>query len=56
MAGTREQGHGALSRKLGKGRRRRLLENEYSINLPARYQLKDKMRNSWINILTLSVE
>lgn len=29
----------------------RLLENEYSINLPARYQLKDKMRSSWINII-----
>lgn len=29
----------------------RLLENEYSINLPARYQLKDKKRNSWINII-----
>lgn len=29
----------------------RLLENEYSINLPARYRLKDKMRNSWINII-----
>ena len=29
----------------------RLLENEYSINLPARYQLKDKIRNSWINII-----
>lgn len=29
----------------------RLLENEYSINLPARYQLKDKVRNSWINII-----
>jgi hypothetical protein len=29
----------------------RLLENEYSINLPARYQLKDKLRNSWINII-----
>ena len=29
----------------------RLLENEYSINLPARYQLKDKMRTSWINII-----
>ena len=29
----------------------RLLENEYSINLPARYQLKDKTRNSWINII-----
>lgn len=29
----------------------RLLENEYSINLPAQYQLKDKMRKSWINII-----
>ncbi len=29
----------------------RLLENEYSINLPARYFLKDKIRNSWINII-----
>lgn len=29
----------------------RLLENEYSINLPARYQLKNKVRNSWINII-----
>ncbi|MNS10402.1 Type IV secretory system Conjugative DNA transfer [compost metagenome] len=29
----------------------RLLENEYSINLPARYYLKDKVRNSWINII-----
>ena len=29
----------------------RLLENEYSINLPARYHLKDKTRNSWINII-----
>ena len=29
----------------------RLLENEYSINLPACYQLKDKKRNSWINII-----
>jgi hypothetical protein len=29
----------------------RLLENEYSINLPARYHLKDKIRNSWINII-----
>ncbi len=28
----------------------RLLENEYSINLPARYQLKNKVRKSWINI------
>lgn len=29
----------------------RLLENEYSINLPAQYQLKNKKRNSWINII-----
>ncbi|MFL9829770.1 conjugal transfer protein MobC [Flavobacterium sp. ST-87] len=29
----------------------RLLENEYSINLPTRYYLKDKVRNSWINII-----
>jgi len=29
----------------------RLLENEFSINLPARYHLKDKVRNSWINII-----
>lgn len=29
----------------------RLIENEYSINLPARYHLKDKIRNSWINII-----
>ena len=29
----------------------RLLENEYSINLPARYHLKDKVRNCWINII-----
>lgn len=29
----------------------RLLKNEYSINLPARYQLKNKVRNSWINII-----
>ena len=29
----------------------RLLENEYSINLPARYYLKDKLRNSWVNII-----
>lgn len=27
----------------------RLLENEYSINLPAKYRLKNKIRNSWIN-------
>jgi hypothetical protein len=29
----------------------RLLENEYSINLPAKYRLKNKLRNSWINII-----
>ncbi|MGJ1382832.1 conjugal transfer protein MobC [Sphingobacterium siyangense] len=29
----------------------RLMENEYSINLPARYYLKDKLRQSWINII-----
>jgi len=29
----------------------RFLENEYSINLPAQYQLKDKQRKSWINII-----
>lgn len=29
----------------------RRLENEYSINLPARYRLKSKVKNSWINII-----
>lgn len=29
----------------------RLLNNAYSINLPARYQLKKKIRKSWINII-----
>ena len=29
----------------------RLLENEFSINLPAKYRLKDKVRDSWINII-----
>ncbi|WP_295719964.1 conjugal transfer protein MobC [Mucilaginibacter sp.] len=29
----------------------RLLENECSINLPARYKLKGKVRNSWINVI-----
>lgn len=29
----------------------RLIENEYSVNLPARYHLKNKVRNSWINII-----
>ncbi|EHQ24608.1 conjugal transfer protein MobC [Mucilaginibacter paludis] len=28
-----------------------LLENDYSINLPARYTLKNKIRSSWINII-----
>jgi hypothetical protein len=29
----------------------RLLDNEYSINLPARYNLKGRYRKSWINII-----
>lgn len=29
----------------------RLLSNEYSINLPARYNLKNRVRKSWINII-----
>lgn len=29
----------------------RKLENEYSINLPAQYRLKGKIRRSWINII-----
>ncbi|GAA3976384.1 conjugal transfer protein MobC [Mucilaginibacter dorajii] len=29
----------------------RLLENEYSVNLPAKYKLKDKVRDSWINVI-----
>jgi hypothetical protein len=29
----------------------RLLENEYSINLPAKYNLKGEIRNSWINVI-----
>ena len=29
----------------------RLLSNEYSINLPARYYLKGRIRRSWINII-----
>ena len=29
----------------------RLLENEYSVNLPAKYHLKDKIRDSWINFI-----
>ncbi|MEO7984723.1 MAG: YWFCY domain-containing protein, partial [Bacteroidota bacterium] len=29
----------------------KLLDNEYSINLPAQYNLKGKARKSWINII-----
>lgn len=29
----------------------RLLSNEYSINLPAKYNLKGRYRKSWINII-----
>jgi pantothenate kinase-related protein Tda10 len=29
----------------------RLLQNEYSINLRAQYNLKGKVRRSWINII-----
>ncbi len=29
----------------------RLIENEYSVNLPARYNLKGKLRKCWINII-----
>jgi hypothetical protein len=29
----------------------RLLQNEYSINLPAQYNLQGKIRNNWINII-----
>jgi len=29
----------------------RLLQNEYSINLPAKYNLKGEIRNSWINVI-----
>ncbi|SEK25056.1 conjugal transfer protein MobC [Parapedobacter koreensis] len=29
----------------------RLLQNEYSINLPAKYNLKGKLRDSWINFI-----
>jgi len=29
----------------------RLLENEYSVNLPAKYWLKGKLRDSWINVI-----
>lgn len=30
----------------------RLLENEYSVNLPAQYKLKSKIRKSFINVIT----
>ncbi|MEQ7801330.1 conjugal transfer protein MobC [Pedobacter sp. ASV1-7] len=29
----------------------RLLENEYSVNLPTRYRLKGAVRNGWINVV-----
>lgn len=29
----------------------RYLHNEYSINLPATYRLKEKKRNSWVNVI-----
>ena len=29
----------------------RLLNNEFSVNLPAKYHLKGKVRNSWVNII-----
>lgn len=28
-----------------------LIENEFSLNFPARYQLKNKIRSSWINVV-----
>ncbi|WP_426582684.1 YWFCY domain-containing protein [Mucilaginibacter sp. R-33] len=31
----------------------RLIENEYSVNLPARYVLKGKVRNSYINYINM---
>jgi hypothetical protein len=31
----------------------RLLENEYSVNLPARYNFKGKVRNSYINFINI---
>ncbi|MFC0513518.1 conjugal transfer protein MobC [Mucilaginibacter angelicae] len=30
----------------------RLLENEFSVNLPTRYWLKGKLRNGWLNIIS----
>jgi hypothetical protein len=32
----------------------RLLENEYSVNLPAKYNLKGKIRNSFINLISMT--
>lgn len=29
----------------------RLIENEYSVNLPTRYRLKNKIRKGWINVV-----
>lgn len=29
----------------------RLLENEYSVNLPTRYRLRNKIRSGWVNII-----
>lgn len=29
----------------------RLLENEYSVNLRARYRLRNRVRNSWVNVV-----
>jgi len=31
----------------------RLIDNEYSVNLPARYTFKGEVRNSWINFVNL---
>jgi len=31
----------------------RLLENDYSVNLPAKYSYKGEIRNSWINLINL---
>ncbi|WP_231388376.1 type IV secretory system conjugative DNA transfer family protein [Sphingobacterium hungaricum] len=31
----------------------KLIENEYSINLPAKYRYKGKVRNSWINFIAV---
>lgn len=31
----------------------RLIENEFSVNLPARYVLKGKIRRSWINLINM---